>query len=90
VQKPKKKESFEIAEPNASTVLLVGDFTDWEQNPIPLKRGKDGIWKASVPLEPGQHQYRFLVDGKWRDDAQCTWHAANTFGSENCVREVSA
>lgn len=90
MQKPKKKESFELADPNASNVLLVGDFTGWEQNPIPLKRGKDGIWKTSVPLEPGQHQYRFLVDGQWRDDAQCTWHAVTTFGSENCVREVSA
>ena len=31
---PKKKESFALAEPNASTVLLVGDFTGWEQYPI--------------------------------------------------------
>ena len=89
VQKPnKKKESFEISEPNAAAVLLVGDFTGWEANPIPLKRSKDGTWKAAVPLEPGWHQYRFVVDGQWRDDAECTWRTPNEFGSENCVREV--
>ena len=52
----KKKESFELVEPNAADVQLVGDFTGWEQNPIALKRQKDGCWKATVPLEPGQHE----------------------------------
>ena len=85
----KKKESFELVEPNASDVQLVGDFTDWERNPIALKRQKDGCWKATVPLDPGPHQYRFLVDGKWRDDSTCSRRATNPFGSQNCVRDVS-
>ena len=85
----KKKETFEVIEPNASAVLLAGDFTDWEQCPVPLKRQKDGTWKATVPLAPGAHQYRFLVDGQWRADAKCAQRAANPFGSDNCVRQVS-
>jgi 1,4-alpha-glucan branching enzyme len=85
----KKKESFEIVEPNAAAVLLVGDFTGWERDPIALKRQKDGWWKATVPLDPGPHQYRFLVDGQWRDDTQCSQRAPNPFGSQNCVRQVS-
>jgi len=86
----KKKETFEIVDPQAAEVKLVGDFTSWEQNPIPLKRQKDGCWKATVPLDPGAHQYRFLVDGQWRDDAACSMRASNPFGSQNCVRDVSA
>ena len=86
----KKKESFELIEPYASEVQLVGDFTDWEQKPIALKRQKDGCWKATVPLDPGTHQYRFIVDGQWRDDSACSQRATNPFGSQNCVRDVSA
>jgi 1,4-alpha-glucan branching enzyme len=89
VFKEKKRETFELVEPNASTVVLVGDFTAWEQNPIPLKKQKDGVWRAAVPLDPGNHEYRFLVDGQWRDDDTCCTRKPNPFGGQNCVREVA-
>ena len=85
----KRKETFSLAEPQAMNVQLVGNFTEWEKNPISLKRQKDGVWKATVPLEPGNHEYRFMVDGEWRNDPSCPTHAKNPFGIENCVREVS-
>ena len=84
-----KKETFQLIEPNAEEVYLVGDFTDWEENPILLKRQNDGIWKATVPLQPGAYQYRFMVDGQWRDDIKCHHRAPNPFGGENCVRQVA-
>ena len=84
----KKKESFTYFAPSAANVTLVGDFTDWEQNPINLKKQKDGTWTATVPLEPGAHEYRFKVDGQWRDDDQCAQRKPNVFGEQNCVREV--
>src|SRR6266478_10202724 len=31
-----KKQTFRITEPDATRVLLVGDFTDWQQQGIPL------------------------------------------------------
>ena len=85
----KKKESFTYFAPSAGNVLLVGDFTKWEQEPISLKKNKDGTWKATVPLDPGVHEYRFMVDGEWRNDETCTWRKQNQFGQENCVREVT-
>jgi 1,4-alpha-glucan branching enzyme len=85
----KRKETFEMVEPVAGSVQLVGDFTGWQRRPIELERQKDGIWRATVPLEPGAHEYRFLVDGEWRDDSRCPTRRANPFGGENCVREVS-
>ena len=70
------------------SVLLVGDFTHWQQSPIPMRK-KGGIWQTTVPLEPGAHHYRFLVDGEWRDDPECIVRLLNPFGSENSVRVVS-
>ena len=84
-----KKEMFQVIDPNAEEVLLLGDFTNWEENPILLKRENDGIWKATVPLGPGTHEYRFIVDGQWRDDTKCSARKANPFGGENCVRTVA-
>ena len=84
----KKKESFTYFAPSAENVLLAGDFTDWEQHPISLKKQKDGSWKATIPLEPGTHEYRFLVDGQWCDDESCPERKPNSFGELNCVREV--
>ena len=84
----KKKETFELFDPNASNVALVGDFTGWEEKPITLNRQKNGVWSAIVPLEPGVHEYRFLVDGQWRDDEACSLRKPNPFGATNCLREV--
>ncbi len=85
----KKRETFICSAPNASTVSLVGSFTDWKTNPIQLKKQKDGTWKTTVSLPPGTHEYRFLVDGEWHNDTQCTTFKPNPFGADNCIRVVS-
>ncbi|HEY0455764.1 MAG TPA: isoamylase early set domain-containing protein [Verrucomicrobiae bacterium] len=83
-----KKETFSFESSNAESIMLVGDFTDWERNAVPLKRQKNGTWKATVTLEPGTYEYRFIVDGEWQDDPNCPTRRANSFGAMNCVREV--
>lgn len=85
---PKKKQEFRYTAPTAMTVQLVGDFTGWGTAPVGLAKGKDGIWRGAVELAPGMHRYRFLVDGEWQDDPECTLRVPNPFGSENAVREV--
>ena len=84
----KKKTDFTLFAPEAESVELVGDFTNWEENPVGLKRSKDGTWKASVSLDPGTYEYRFKVDGEWRNDPDCQQRHTNPYGEENCVREV--
>jgi len=75
--------------PEASSVQLVGDFTHWQRQPINLVKGASGVWRTSVALAAGTYHYRFLVDGQWCDDPQCTLRMPNIFGSNNMVREVS-
>ena len=83
------KETFAIFAPEAQSVELVGNFTDWEQNPISLKKSKDGTWKAAVNLGAGSYEYRFKVDGQWRNDPDCPRRTTNPYGEENCIREVA-
>ena len=54
-----------------------------------MKKGRDGIWIASVELVPGKHNYRFIVDGDWCDDPDCTVRVRNPYGGENMVRQVA-
>ena len=84
-----QKETFRFTAGEAMSVLLVGDFTQWQSNPIPMRKGPDGIWTASVELGPGTHTYRFIVDGEWRDDPECTVHVPNPYGGEDMVRRVA-
>ncbi len=84
-----KRHEFLLAAPQASCVQLVGDFTHWQRAPINLARGADSLWHTEVELEPGPHRYRFLVDGEWRDDPQCSKREPNPFGSEDDICDVN-
>jgi len=85
---PKLRVTFSVLAPEARSVKLVGDFSDWELHPVELRRLKDGQWKTTLALTEGTHEYRYLVDGQWRDDPNCATRVPNTFGGENCVRVV--
>ena len=87
--KSKLKVTFSFTAPEAQTVLLAGDFTSWQQAPLTLKKSKTGVWKKAVSLPAGRYEYRFLVDGEWRNDPLCTHREPNQFGGENCVCIVS-
>ena len=84
-----KKQTFRFTAPTAMSVLLVGDFTHWQRGGIAMQKGKDGVWTATVELPLGNHSYRFIVDGEWRDDPECNLHIPNPFGSRNMVRPVA-
>jgi hypothetical protein len=58
---------FRLDAPQASAVQLVGSFTGWEPA-YTLNENAPGIWSVLVPLEPGVHDYAFLVNGKWIRD----------------------
>ena len=82
-------QGFSFRAPEAISVQLVGDFTHWQEKPISLKKDTAGIWHASVKLSPGMHHYRFLVDGEWRDDPECSLRVPNPFGGEDMARKVA-
>ncbi|HNZ76485.1 MAG: isoamylase early set domain-containing protein [Verrucomicrobia bacterium] len=86
--KASPKQKFSLSAPEAKSVLLVGDFTQWQQQAIRMRKGKNGVWTTSVALPPGKHNYRFLVDGEWRDDPECVLRTGNPYGTHNMVREV--
>jgi 1,4-alpha-glucan branching enzyme len=85
----KKNVPFVTRLEGAQAVSITGDFTLWSKDGIPLQKGSDGTWKASLKLSPGEYQYRLLVDGEWRDDVEAQKRVPNPYGSENGVLSVA-
>jgi DnaK suppressor protein len=90
VPKPpsRRRYAFRLDAPAAQSVAVTGDFSAWDPEGRRLKRGRDGVWEATLLLAPGRYEYRFLVDGRWADDPACPDRVPNGFGSENCVLRV--
>lgn len=85
VKLKKKRVDFSIHAPDANDVKLAGDFTDWEQAPAPMRRLKSGAWKKTVYLPFGAYQYRYVIDGEWKNDPDSALREPNPFGEENDV-----
>lgn len=84
----KRRTSFTLSAPDARNVKLAGDFTGWEDDAREMTRQRNGSWTTTVTVAPGQHEYRFIVDGQWVDDPRCDARKPNPFGGENCTRVV--
>lgn len=79
-----KRVRFSLVAPGAKEVLLAGDFTDWEAHARKMKREKRGsrTFATAVSLPPGNHQYKFIVDGEWLEDPKAE-AVPNSFGTNN-------
>lgn len=82
-----KRVSFRLNDPQAREVFLCGTFNTWDPSVCPMKRGRKGLWSASLTLEPGTYEYRFLVDGEWQNDPHSET-VPNPYGACNNVRIV--
>jgi hypothetical protein len=54
-----------------------------------MKRDKNGVWNKAVLLPPGNYQYKFLVDGQWREDPKNNHTCLNCFGSYNNILNLA-
>ncbi|HEX6589414.1 MAG TPA: glycogen-binding domain-containing protein [Longimicrobiales bacterium] len=73
---------FRLDAPDASSVHLAGDFTDW-QPAVELHEAQPGVWTAIVPVRAGVHEYAFVIDGeRWTPDPLGT-SVDDGFGGQN-------
>jgi len=83
-----KETEFNLSAPQAQSVYIAGDFNQWSLSLHPLKQDKNGNWRISLGLNPGQYEYRFFVDGEWQNDPSCSSLVENPFGTTNCLKIV--
>ncbi|MGA2106595.1 MAG: isoamylase early set domain-containing protein [Syntrophorhabdales bacterium] len=83
----KAETTFQLKAPHAAQVFVAGCFNGWDPTANPLEQEK-GTWKCTLAIEPGEHEYRFVVDGVWCDDPANMSRRRNEFGTQNCVLVV--
>jgi 1,4-alpha-glucan branching enzyme len=86
-QMTRRRVCFKLKAPEAREVVLFGTFNNWESGFRTLKRTETGVWRTYLMLEPGIYEYRFRVDGEWRNDPEAET-VPNLFGDENCLQVV--
>lgn len=78
---------FRLDAADARSVKLAADFTGWEPR-YTMNQTLPGVWTVVVPVEPGVHQYGFVVDGeRWVADPLAP-HVDDGFGGTNSRLDV--
>jgi negative regulator of sigma E activity len=82
---------FVVEAESAESVHLAGDFSDWQPSIELTDPDGDGVWSGRVPLEPGVHEYMFVIDGsRWMTDPNAAGSRDDGFGRRNSLLAVSA
>jgi hypothetical protein len=83
---------FVLRDSGAQSVVLVGDFNAWTKGATHLVRtSDDGAWAISLPLEPGRHEYAFIVQDRsgerWIADPLAATRM-DEFGTQSSIVDV--
>ncbi|MGO9608020.1 MAG: glycogen-binding domain-containing protein [Verrucomicrobiia bacterium] len=80
--------TFSYSDLRAKSVSVAGDFNQWSATANTMQKDPSGVWIASIPLKPGKYQYKFVVDGNWKQDPLNPDAADDTFGGKNSVKTI--
>ncbi|MGB9823526.1 MAG: glucodextranase DOMON-like domain-containing protein [Candidatus Hydrothermia bacterium] len=73
---------FQLSAPEAKSVIVTGTFLSWDPTGISLKK-EGNIWRAEYKLNPGTYEYKFIIDGTWKEDPDNPWKVPDGFGGFN-------
>lgn len=80
---------FSVRAEAGSKVFLAGSFNNWDPTAKAMvDKGNDGIYSVTLSLAPGNHQYKFVIDGTWCADPECADWVQNDHGTLNSVKHV--
>ncbi len=83
--------SFSYQPPIAvEEVYLSGEFNDWDpEGTLMTDDTGDGIYDVTIFLEPGEYEYKFVIEGEdWITPEDADDYAPDGFGGENAVIQV--
>jgi len=73
-------------------VLVTGSFSGWAAEPpgatVMTDGDGDGVYTATLVLDPGSYTYKFVVDGSWIADPTNPNGVDDGYGGQNSVLDV--
>ena len=85
----RRKVTFSLENADANEVFLIGDFNKWNPKSHPMKSDENGAWVRNVIIPPGEYEYKFIVDGQWKEDPQNEQLSLNCYGTYNNIINVT-
>ena len=77
---------------NAGDVRIAGDFNGWVPDrgvrSLIASEGQTRVWTKVLKLAPGTYQYRYVVDGEWREDPSNPQSVPGPTGQPNSILHV--
>jgi 1,4-alpha-glucan branching enzyme len=76
---------------SANKATVVGDFNGWKTTASPMKKLKDGSFKAEIELESGrEYEFRYLLDKEtWTNDPEAEAYVPTPYhDAQNSVVRV--
>jgi glycosidase len=84
-----KKVTFSIKWGKESKLFLFGCFNNWNREQYPLTyNNENGHFEISIPLDYGNHEYKFLIDGVELIDPGNPDKIPNGLGGENSLLSI--
>jgi len=85
----RRRVTFRLTARVGDEVFVAGDFNGWNPTGLPLRDRKgDGSFERIAYLAPGRYEYKFVLNGDWCVDPNCTEWSHNAMGSLNSVLVV--
>ncbi len=89
---PPREVVVRFRDASAGDVRIAGDFNGW----VPDKGvrsliesdGQTRVWTKILQLSPGEYQYRYVVDGEWREDPDNPQIVKSAIGGRNSLLVV--
>ena len=85
-----RKVTLRLKATDAKEVNVAGDFNKWDSKATPMTKDEEGRWKTTLRLPPGRYEFKFMVDGHWRECSENEFTVPNEFGTLNNVLVVLA
>lgn len=81
--------TFRVRAEVGSKVSLAGSFNGWDPAAKPMV-DKDGTgeFACTLTLPKGRYEYKFVINGTWCADPECTDWVQNDMGTLNSVKVV--
>ena len=75
---------------DAAVVTVVGEFNGWSLSDTPMKKLKNGSFKANLKLACGnEYRFRYLIDSsRWENDWCADEYLPNAFGGEDSLIRI--
>ena len=83
--------TFSLETSPGRTVGVAGSFNDWDPSVTPMEYDPEKhVYRGSFEnLEPGEYEYKFVVDGEWVLDESNPNFYPNDFGTLNSVLKTT-